>query len=151
MGQFGPYHARNKQLRLADGDTFTVYRVKYWTFDDGSAPALQLEFASPVPVSDTAGVRRAAERIWPAFAPYVEGQRLRAGILTATNLEKVGGPGAWATRAVYFGLVARRDSAGTWRFDGHPEALPTPAPGGEAGEILEADGQPFRMAGGPRR
>ena len=43
-GQFGPYHWKNEQLRLPDGDTLTVYRVKLWQFGDGSPPALQFEY-----------------------------------------------------------------------------------------------------------
>jgi hypothetical protein len=149
MGQFGAYHERNKQLRLADGETLTVYRVKHWQFGDGSPPALQLEYASPVPVTDSASVRRLAIRIWPAFAPYVEEQGLRTGILTATNLEKVGTPGAWVARTHHYGLIAERDSAGAWHFQGQSEALP-PAERSGLPRIFEANGEPLRMGAPPR-
>src|SRR4051812_21293466 len=115
-GQFGAYATRNKLMYMANGDTLTVYRVKYWHFNDGSSPALQLEFASPVPVSDTAGLARIATQIWPGFLPMVESAQLGTAILTATNLEKVGGPGASVTRTHHLGFIAIRDSLGSWRF-----------------------------------
>ena len=145
FGQFGPYHEHNQQIVLQDGTAFTVYRVKHWTFKDGSPPALQLEYASPVPVADTAGVRRTAERIWPAFAQYVEARHLDNAIVTATNLELTGHPGAWFARTHHFGLIAERDSAGRWHFQGHDETLAPPDTSGASG-IVEADGKPLKSA-----
>jgi hypothetical protein len=148
-GQFGPYSDLNKQLQLASGETFVVYRVKRWTFGDGSPPSLQLEYASPVPVSDSATIRQIGERIWPAFAPYVEAAGLQSAILTATNLEKVGGTGAWMTRTHHFGLIARRDSLGIWSFQGHAEALP-PAERDAIPRIFEPSGVPLPIAASGR-
>jgi hypothetical protein len=148
-GQFGPYSDSNRQLRLASGETFVVYRVKRWAFGDGSPPSLQLEYASPVPVSDTATIRQVGERIWPAFAPYVEAAGLRSAILTATNLEKLGVPGAWATRSHHFGLIALRDSLGVWRFQDHAEVLPA-VERGAIPRILEPSGVPVPIGASGR-
>jgi hypothetical protein len=146
-GQFGPYAAQNKLMYLANGDTLTVYRVKYWHFNDGSPPALQLEYASPLPVSDTAGLARIAMQIWPGFLPMVTSAHLGTAILTATNLEKVGGPGAWATRTHHFGLIAVRDSVGSWRLKDGVE-LP-PLGGSGKFRIVEANGTPFALLTNP--
>jgi hypothetical protein len=144
-GQFGAYHEQNKRLYLPDGDTLTVFRVKLWHFDDGSAPALQVEYASPVPVSDTVALRRLAERIWPAFLPYVEEARVTAAILTATQLEKVGGPGPWLTRTHSYGLIAEHDTGRVWRLRHSRDVLPSREQGGK-GRIAEADGSSLRIS-----
>jgi hypothetical protein len=144
-GQFGVYHEHNKRIYLPDGDTLTVYRVKLWEFKDGSPPALQLEYASPVPLSDTVALRRLAERIWPAFVPYVEEARVTTAILTATQLEKVGGPGAWAARTHSFGIVAEHDTGSVWRVRHSRELLPSREQGGK-GRIAEADGRPLVLS-----
>lgn len=143
--QFGEYSRHNKELRLASGDTFTVYRVKYWIFNDGSAPALQLEYEAPFPVSDTARLRVLAHRIWPAFAPYVEDLDLGAAVLTATNLRRSGSAFAWTARMQHFGLVAERDTAGIWRLRGDPRPLP-PAEVGGPPRIFEPTGAPLSVA-----
>jgi hypothetical protein len=146
-GQFGPYAPQNKLMYLANGDTLTVYRVKYWHFNDGSPPALQLEYASPIPVSDTAGLARIAMQIWPGFLPLVASAQLSTAILTATNLEKVGGPGAWVTRTHHFGFIAVRDSLGSWRVkDG--SALPLIGGSGKF-RIMDANGTPGAILADP--
>lgn len=143
-GDFGPYHDRNMQLRLATGDTLVVYRVKYWSFDDGSAPALQIEYESPVSVDDTAAAFQQAIRIWPAFAPYVEKLDLSKAIITATNLTKKGGPGHWLTSFKHYGLIAERDGNGDWRIRRREGILP---PGEKSAKprIFEASGVPFSV------
>ncbi|HEX8393003.1 MAG TPA: hypothetical protein VF665_11645, partial [Longimicrobium sp.] len=125
--QFGEYAGRYKRLTLVNGDTFTVYRVKTWIFSDGP-PALRLEFEPGFEVADTVRLRRLADRIWPAFAPYVEGRKLSVAILTATNLKRRGIAIANTTSMSHFGLVATRDSSGTWMLNGQP-LPPAEAPG----------------------
>lgn len=145
QGQFGTYHRDNKLLRLASGDTFTVYRVKRWTFNDGAPPALQFEYAPPISVDDTAGLRQLAYRMWPAFAPYVESLGLRGAILIATNINWQGSRSvAYTAQMRSFGLVAHRDSLGVWRLDGHAAPLPPAESGGEP-RIFEATGAQLRM------
>src|SRR5512147_1483620 len=92
QGQFGAYHWTNSRLRFPDGDSLTVYRVKFWQFDDGSPPALQLEYEPPVSVADIPAIRRNLDRIWPFFQPYVEARHLSGAIVTATNLVRHGTP-----------------------------------------------------------
>jgi hypothetical protein len=140
--QFGAYLKYNKRLQLATGDTFTVYRVKHWTFTDGASPALQLEYAPPFSVHDTVEVRRLGREIWPAFAPYVEKVGLDAAILTATNMTRRGTSQAWTARMQSFGLIAHRDSVGVWRFQGDPVPL-SPAETGGQPRIFEATGDPL--------
>ncbi len=143
QGHFGAYRRTdNKILRLASGDTFTVYRVKYWLLRDGSPPALQLEYAPPFPVSDTARLHALTYRLWPAFAPYVRAADTRVAILTATNLVWRGNALAWRATFNHFGLIAERDSAGTWRLNGERFPLP-PAEEGAPPRIFEASGKPL--------
>ena len=127
-----------------EGDTIPVYRVKRWAFEDGSPPALQLEYEAPVSVADTTAVRALARRIWPVFAQYVVDQKVPVGILTATNLNQRGTTALWGATIAHFGLIAVRDSLGVWRLRDSGEVLP--APDAAAGLIAEPDGTPFRMA-----
>jgi hypothetical protein len=142
--QFGVYPRYTLQLRLTSGETFTVYRVKHWTFRDGAPPALQLEYEPPFSVQDTAGLRRLARQIWPAFAPYVEKLGLASAILTATNLEKHGNSLVHTERIRSFGLIARRDSAGVWRLERDPVPLPPAETGGQP-RIFGASGDPLLL------
>lgn len=140
QSQFGSYSTKNGTIHLADGSSLTVYRVKRWDFADGSAPALQLEYEPPVSLGDTAAVRRAAERIWPAFEPYVNGHGVKVGILTATRLKQFGGlPFGPLTTMHHFGLIAEKDSADVWHFKGHPSPLPS-GDSSQSGRIIDADG-----------
>jgi hypothetical protein len=139
-GQFGPYHDINKLLRLPSGDTITVYRVKYWVFSNGEPPALQLEYASHVPTSDTAAVLAADRVIWPSFAPYLEHLHLKSAILTATILARSAG-GAISTRRSW-GTVLIRDETGAWFIRGHPDVLP-PADTSSTPRIIDGDGKPL--------
>jgi hypothetical protein len=147
-GQFGPYPPNPKRMTLADGDTLDVYRVKCWSFTDGSPTALQLEFEAPMPISDTAALRALAYRVWPAFVPYAEELHLTAAIVTGTNLrgKRDGTLRAW--RAHHFGFIADRDSAGGWHMRGHPEPLP-PAEASGPPRIREATGEPFLASSFP--
>jgi hypothetical protein len=144
QGQFGTYPKHTKQLRLASGDTFTVYRVKHWTFNDGTPPALQLEYEPPFSVDDTVRLRHLAYRIWPAFAPYVEKVGLTGAILTATNLRTKRSGLASASRVQSYGLIVHRDSLGIWRIVGDPSPLPPAETMGEP-RIFEASGDPLLM------
>jgi hypothetical protein len=143
-GRYGEYFFDNKQLHLASGEAYPVYRVKYWTFQDGSVFALQLEFEPPFAISDTARLRLLAHKIWPAFGPYVEGLQLNAAILTATNLRRRGPRHAWTATMRHFGFTVRRDSTGQWRLDGHSDPLPSVELDGPP-RVLEATGQPLTV------
>ena len=142
-GQFGAYPKRTKALAFREGDTLAVYRVKRWTFEDGSPPALQLEYEAPTSIADTTAVRALARRIWPVFAQHVVDQKVAVGILTATNLNQRGTAALWGATMAHFGLIAIRDSLGVWRLQDSGELLP--APDAAAGFIVEPDGTPFRM------
>jgi hypothetical protein len=139
MGQFGAYHAQNSVLRLSTGQQLTVYRVKTWTFSDGGVPALQLEYESPVSVSDTAAVRRNGRLLWPTFARYLGANGFRSAIVTATNLRRAGRWPVWGSTQRSYGLVADRDSSGLWRFEQDADVLP-PADSGRGTGIYEYSG-----------
>ena len=142
VGQFGPYHWINKELRLPDGDTLTVFRVKLWQFPSGQSPALQLEYESRISVDDSAGVRRDLLRVWPAFAPYVEAMHLRSAIVTATNITRHGAPPLpWTATFHSYGHILARDPQGAWLFRNEPasDALP-PSLGPDVFLIFEASG-----------
>lgn len=138
--QFGDYRPPFKHLRFASGDSVPVYRVKYWTFSDGEAPALQLEYEPPVALSDTAALRDFARKLWPLFEPYVDSLHLTGAILTATHLEVYRGGEAQVSRTESFGFTATRDPAGGWHLTDDPRPLPPP---GKLGAIFEANGVPF--------
>jgi hypothetical protein len=140
--QSGEYHASNKMLTLANGDTFTVYRVKYWVFSDGEPPALQLEYAPHGPVSDTAALRKSARAIWPAFEPYLRAARVTGAILTATELSRVAVGAAFVSRNKSFGILAHQSADGSWKFDGETAALPAGETTGTP-RIRAANGAPL--------
>jgi hypothetical protein len=146
VSQFGAYPGTPATARLPDQRQVTVYRVKHWVFDDGSAPALQLEYEAPFDVADTVAARRFARDVWPVFAPYVLVAGTRAAILTATNLRRRRWVVAGAATVRSFGLTAERGPDGAWRLAG--DATPLPAsvrefglPGGVG--IFKADGTPL--------
>ena len=141
QGQFGPYYRQSEHLVLAATDTLTVYRVKYWTFKDGSSPALQLEYEAPFAVSDTAAVRREAFQLWPRFAPYVETKHLRAAIITATNFRLSGiWPIASTSHQKHFGLIAEKGPGDEWHLQRDATALPVSDSSGVA-RIIDRDGK----------
>src|SRR5690349_20814671 len=105
MGQFGAYPSQPAVLRTPAGQEIPVYRIKYWRFDKG-APALQLEYESPVPLSDTAAVRAVAHSVWPVFVAYVDSAGLSDAILTATTLERRRVGWLRTSRAASFGILA---------------------------------------------
>ncbi len=145
QGQFGPYYRQSKHLVLATAETLVVYRVKYWTFQDGSLPALQLEYEAPFLVSDTAAVRREAFRLWPAFAPYAEAKGLKAAIITATNFHVSGvWPIAWTSHQDHFGLLVFKHLSGQWRLQHDSVPLPPMDKSGQP-RIIEANGKPFPL------
>ena len=147
-GQFGAYHWHNKQLRLPDGDTLTVYRVKLWRFSSGEPSALQIEYEPPTSVADTAAMRRLLRRVWPAFAPYVEYLHLRNAIVTATNLTRHGAPPLpWTATFHSYGFVLQTDTQGQWsvKDDLRGITLP-PSLGSDVFLIYEATGAPFGPA-----
>lgn len=138
VGQFGPYADVNSTLRLPTGDTMTVYRLKYWVFSNGDAPALQLEYAAHVPVSDTDAVIGWDRAIWPSFAPYVEHLQLQHAMMTATVLTRVGLYTRWRNYTV----VIQRDTDHVWRLRGHPEPLPA-ADTSDVPRIILPTGKPI--------
>ena len=147
-GQFGPYHWQNRQLRLPDGDTLTVYRVKLWQFGDGSPPALQFEYEPTFAVSDTACLRSELNRVWPAFAPYVEALHLTGAIVTATNLTRQGAPPLpWTATFKSYGFVLVRGPDATWKVSGERSGRALPKGlGVDVFRIFEADGTRFLPA-----
>jgi hypothetical protein len=147
-GQFGEYHDANLVLWLPGGDTVTVYRVKYWTFYDGEPPALQLEYASRAPTTDTEAVLAFGRTLWPAFVPYVERMRLTHAVLTATQVTDVKGGSARFVSRHSYGVTAELDLDGMWRFQGHPEPLPTGDPSGKP-RIHRPNGTPFEFLTAP--
>src|SRR5438045_3716890 len=78
VSQFGAYPRQPAQLQTANGEHFPVYRVKYWRFENGEPPALQLEYEPPVSVADTAALRVYAREVWPVFRPYLDAAATRA-------------------------------------------------------------------------
>jgi hypothetical protein len=141
-GQFGIYEARNKYVVLPAGDSLTVYRVKYWVFDDGP-PRLQMEYAL-ASAGDTGAVLAMDRKLWPLFAPYVEHLHLDHALLTATKLEVVTGPGgAFVSQRHSYGKLIDRGADGLWRMDAWSEPLP-PEDSSGVPRIFEASGA--RMA-----
>jgi hypothetical protein len=138
VNQFGAYPETPGYLETASGERFPVYRVKYWQFDNGDPPALQLEYAPPVNVSDTAAVRAYAHAVWPACRPYVDAAGTRGAIITATNLERTRRGLARTARLRHFGILADKDSLGRWVLDGETQPLP-PADAAHTG-IFRPDG-----------
>lgn len=123
VGQFGPYPDEPALLHLARGAVYPVYRIKYWTFENGQAPALQLEYDPLRPVSDSGLVKYYDVAVWPAFAPYVDSAGVDHAIITATHMVRSG----VVFRTVRFnsyGVLAHRDSRGRWKFDGDSVTLP---------------------------
>jgi hypothetical protein len=153
VSQFGACREPTQSLRLAGGDELPVYRVKHWTFANGSPPALQLEYEAPFDVADSAAARRFARALWPVFAPYAEAAGTPAAIVTATNLRRRGEGTLWVARMRHYGLVAGRGADGRWRLDGEAVALPPALAdvGGPKGPgIFEPDGAPLPpLVGGP--
>ena len=119
------------------------------TYSEGGASALQLEYESPFSVAaDRVAAHRMARRVWPAFAPYLSALHLEAAILTATNLRRHGGPGAWTSTSDSFGITARRDSVtGDWHLSGDPTPVPAATDGRDAkAGVYERDGSPLVVA-----
>ncbi len=146
VGQFGAYAPPFKQLRLHDGEEFTVYRVKRWTYSEDGGTALQLEFQTAVPVSDTAALREQARRVWEVFGGYVEQAGVMQGVVTATDLD-VSGPGGRGSAVIRgFGVIAERDSAGRWHDRATKVVLPPIRSLPPGVGIFEADGQAFRLS-----
>ena len=127
MGEFGPYVAPFKLLRLDDGDTLTVYRVKAWKFSDGSPPALQIEYALPRGSPDSVAVRQLTIKIWPTFRPYVEQLKFSKAIITGTRIERLSGGIGAKTTLRHYSRTADRDSAGQWRLADDGVLNSTPA------------------------
>lgn len=141
VSQFGAYPREPAYLQTVMGGRFPVYRVKYWRFEDGGLPALQLEYEPPVNVADTASLRTYAREIWPAFRPYLDVAGTRAAIITATNLRRTRYGIAWTAQFHHFGLLADADSLGRWFLRGDVDPLPA-ADSGRTG-IFQPDGSRF--------
>ena len=153
VGQYGAYAGPFKLIRLPSGDTLTVYRVKYWTFTDNSAPALQLEYQTRVAIADVEAVKSEQRKLWPVFEPYVDRLALSTAILTATDRNRRESGAAHITTMRHYGTFALRDSLGIWRFRDDSVALPPAVPiQGVAGKgvgIFERSGAPLEV-GTPR-
>jgi hypothetical protein len=151
--QFGAYSGPFKLIRLPSGDSFTVYRVKYWTFTDQSNPALQLEYQTQVSITDTVAVKLEQRRLWPVFRSYVDRAALSTGIVTATDRDYRGNSVAHLSLMQHFGSIAHRDSSGVWRFGDDSSPLPPPIPAaGSVGDdigIFERDGTPLAIGPQP--
>jgi hypothetical protein len=117
---YGAYPEVPSSVVLASGDTLNVYRVKYWTFSDGGASALQLEYEAPLPIADTAGLRAFALQIWPQFRPYVDSLSLTGAILSATTIIRHRQMVGWRADFQHFGVLLDRDSTGVWSYHGQP-------------------------------
>ncbi len=149
MGDYGLYQPPYLHLNLDGGQQLVVYRVKGWQFTDGQSPALQIEYEAPFSVADTVSVRRLAHDVWPTFFPYVNGIRLRTGILTATNLHARSYAGLYCSANRHsFGMIAQEDLPGVWRFQGEGEALP-PVPDTMTPHVVRADGTPLPISHAP--
>jgi hypothetical protein len=147
VSQFGDYAGPFKRIRLPDGDTLTVYRIKYWKFDSGDAPALQIEYQTQVDISDTIAVKAEARRIWPVFRPYIDAVEVSNAIITATDRKFQGNGVAHVTRMHHFGTIAVRDSSSTWHFSGESVPLdvgfPVASSSGSVVGIFERSGEPL--------
>lgn len=144
QGQYGPYMPGNeKHLLLGPGQSLVVYRVKYWRFNSGDPPAMQLEYEARDSLADVPSLRETARALWPAFAPYVEACGLQSAIITATKLERIGTVGLWKVHTRHFGLLAHRDSAQTWRLN--DDGSPLPPADRSALRIIEPSGAPLAL------
>lgn len=128
-------------LRLANGESLTVYRLKLWHLAADSA--LQIEYSPRFDVSDTQAVKALARRVWPVFRRYVDVVQPSRAVLTATNLQQARQFLTVRTIARHFGMVAQRGHDGVWHFArdtaGLPEASTLPQEG-----ILTAAGEALR-------
>jgi hypothetical protein len=146
VSPYGSYAGPFKIMRLASGDTFTVYRVKSWTFTEGGS-ALQLEYQTHVDVDDTVAVKAEAGRVWSVFGWYVDQTTLTSAILTATDRRVAGGDIGHVSRMRSFGVSVTRNSSGKWQQEGESKALPEPVDVGSLSQervgIFERNGQPL--------
>jgi hypothetical protein len=128
VGQFGAYLGPYKLIRLPNGDTLTVYRVKAWTFADGSAPALQIEYQTRVAIADTLAVKTEQRRLWPVFRSYLDQTGFSNAIITATDREYHSSGLAHASRMRSFGTIVLRDATGRWHAKGDIVSLAASVP-----------------------
>jgi hypothetical protein len=147
VSQFGSYAGPFKLIRLVSGDTFTMYRVKSWTFNEGGA-ALQLEYQTHADIDDTTAIKTEMERLWSVFRPYVDQTTLGMAMLTATDRRVRGNTVGHVTEMRHFGVLVARDSTGAWHREGEFTSLPDPvqistAAGGVG--IFERNGQPLQI------
>ena len=141
VGRTTVYRA-TKLLRYGDGDTVTVYRVKYWLPRDGSPPFLEIDFAAQS--MEAPSLRAFARRSWPAIAPYALAFGISGVLLTETYVADSGvvsgvGPASRGPE-----LILRQRSDGLWYLEGDSEVLP-PADTTGVPHIFEADGTPMRV------
>ncbi|HEU4882102.1 MAG TPA: hypothetical protein VFT45_07655 [Longimicrobium sp.] len=144
-GQFGTYANQNKVLWLANGDSFTVYRVSYVQFSGGDPPAVQLEYAPHGTVQDTMRMWANVHAIWPSFATYLDAARVEGAIITATNLQVRRKGISWVSSTRSYGITASRGPDGRWYLD-RMSAGPLPPADPAARPIVEATGAPFTPA-----
>lgn len=149
LSQYGAYAPPFKRLQLPDGSSLTVYRVKHWTFTEDSATALQLEFQTLVPITDTLALRSQAATVWPVFARYVEQLGVSHALLTATDLRPDRGSVVSTGTIRSFGIMLVRDSAGVWRYRAGGQLLPPIAQFHSDVGIFEANGKEFQVPAAP--
>jgi hypothetical protein len=95
-------------------------------FKSGEPPALQLEYQSELPITDTAALWKEVREIWPAFARYLEGMKLTGGIITASEPVDMNQIGPFSTsHRKRFGFIFSRSTDGQWL--GKAEVEPMPA------------------------
>jgi hypothetical protein len=138
-GEYGTYEGPFLLATLPSGDTLTVYRVKTWTLTEGGH-ALQLEFQTRVPITDTSALRMQFARVWSVFAPYAEESGAQSAILTATDLRLSALGTAASFSRSSFGFIVSRDSSGVWRAD-DGTFLPVPVVPQNGAGIFTRDGR----------
>lgn len=110
----------------------------------GDGDVLHLFYRTDRDTKDTVAMRTRARVIWPAFAPTVIAARYTIGAITAEHpIVEVGNSSLGFRHIAKWGIVARRDPAGVWRFDGDTAALPPPA--GYPQPIIDSPGTPLRV------
>jgi hypothetical protein len=144
VGQYGVYRDQVQRLHLDSGGTVDLFRVKLWSFRNGDAPALQLEYAATSQSIDSTHAYERAKEIWPSIAPYVEGIGVHNAIITATVLQMSRAPMIQASLMRHFGFVFQQDPNGIWHCRGHPDTLPLARRDSRI-RLTNADGVPISV------
>jgi hypothetical protein len=121
--EFGTYAEPPYRLVVSSDDTVDVYRMRAWPDHSGQEYILQLEYAAPFDVSDTATALAYGRRLWPIVTDVAEKHGLDTAVLTATNIRRWRNGRTWAYAIHHFGIVAVRDAMGAWRLESSGEPL----------------------------